>query len=447
MAVALVQSNAVITASNLASQTAAFTSTTTTGNLLVAIIFTNVKTVSALTDNKGNTWTLQNSFVNFTGSWSLYVYYCANATGGASHTLTATESGTGWNFYGGLHEFSGATTTSPIESLTSNTAITSNANATLPTNGAAITTTTINDYVMGIFDATTSTTFTAATGWALLSTARTGVDLATVGAAQTATGTYTPQIKSAITSWSEIAWSMAIKAAISGTVITKTQTATARIAQKYTKTQSSTAHITAVVNKTQTATAKIASTLAKTQTATARIAQNFTKTQPATAKIAVTVTKTQTAIAKIAKNLTKTQTAIARIRGPKEYYRDSVGTLPTTNSTLATAYTATDITNVATVDGVFVDLAGFNTYLIHEFVVFNASQQIITPTWTGKSTKSTVTFPVYLQIYNFTTPGWTTLTSNNTTAAGTVFTLTASQSTSLSSFYDANGYCWVRVYQ
>jgi hypothetical protein len=173
----------------------------------------------------------------------------------------------------------------------------------------------------------------------------------------------------------------------------------------------------------------------------------FTKTQTATAKIVQSFTKTQPATARIAKNFTKTQTAIAKIRGPKEYYRDNLTTLPTTAGALATAYTATDITNVATVDSVFVDVTGFNAYLLHEFVNFNATQQIITPTWTGKSAQSAVTSPVYLQIYNFTTPAWETLASNSAASAGTAFTLTASQSTSLANYYDANGYCWVRVYQ
>lgn len=95
--------------------------------------------------------------------------------------------------------------------------------------------------------------------------------------------------------------------------ITKTQTAIARVAKTVTKTQSATARIVGTVTKTQSATARIANSKTKTQTAIARVANTTTKTQSATARIAKTVTKTQSAVARIVNNLTKTQSATARI--------------------------------------------------------------------------------------------------------------------------------------
>jgi hypothetical protein len=95
--------------------------------------------------------------------------------------------------------------------------------------------------------------------------------------------------------------------------ITKTQTATARIANTRTKTQTAIARISNNKTKTQTAIARISNTRTKTQTAISRIANTRTKTQSANASIIKTVTKTQTATARIANSRTKTQSAIARI--------------------------------------------------------------------------------------------------------------------------------------
>lgn len=99
-----------------------------------------------------------------------------------------------------------------------------------------------------------------------------------------------------------------------GNVITKTQTATARIATSLTKTQLAVARIAIAATKTQSATARIAKSFTLTQSAIARIALNSTKTQSATSRINNTgMTKTQSAIARISKAFTLTQAAIARI--------------------------------------------------------------------------------------------------------------------------------------
>lgn len=117
--------------------------------------------------------------------------------------------------------------------------------------------------------------------------------------------------------------------ASTGSTITKTQTAIARIATNSTKTQPSIARIAKNLTKTQPATSRISKSFTKTQPSIARVATNRTltqtatarinanlagvKTQPATARIATNRATTQTAKARIARNVTKTQPAIARI--------------------------------------------------------------------------------------------------------------------------------------
>lgn len=102
-------------------------------------------------------------------------------------------------------------------------------------------------------------------------------------------------------------------ASTGGSVLTKTQSAVARIANNLTKTQTAISRIANNKTKTQTAITRIANSKTKTQTAISRIVNTLTKTQSAVARIQKTVTKTQSAVARIATNNTKTQTAISRI--------------------------------------------------------------------------------------------------------------------------------------
>lgn len=124
------------------------------------------------------------------------------------------------------------------------------------------------------------------------------------------------------------AWSSTNSFTISsGTVLTKTQPGTARIAVTKSLTQPGTARVAANITKTQPATARVSNTRTKTQPGTARIsntrtltqsgiarvARNITKVQPATARITAQVTKTQPAVSRISKTFTKTQPAISRV--------------------------------------------------------------------------------------------------------------------------------------
>jgi hypothetical protein len=116
-----------------------------------------------------------------------------------------------------------------------------------------------------------------------------------------------------------------------GSVITSTQSATARIAKKPTKTQLShariaknysrsqaaTANISAgsIYTAPQTATARTAVTKQTSQSAIARIVKNVagSRTQPSIARIAAHKSRTQPTVARIAANFPRSQSATARI--------------------------------------------------------------------------------------------------------------------------------------
>lgn len=67
--------------------------TTTSGNLLVALVFSFGNNIGAtpLSDSKGNTWSAAIASTGTTQGWGA-MFYVANATGGASHTFTFTPS-------------------------------------------------------------------------------------------------------------------------------------------------------------------------------------------------------------------------------------------------------------------------------------------------------------------------------------------------------------------
>lgn len=248
-----------------------------------------------------------------------------------------------------------------------------------------------------------------------------------------------------------------------GVAVTKTQGALARVANTVTKTQSAVARIQNTVTKTQTANARIAHAETKTQGAIARIAHLESLTQGAIARIANTATKTQTSNARIQKSFTKTQGAVARVQKSFSftqgaiariantiYSRGTYTTLPTDNSVLATTYTSGEVTTVQTPgNATDITLNSTNAFGVHEFATFTGNTtDPISLTWIGKtSLAATPTKPVRLQIYNNNSSAWETLSSNTSVAANTQFTLTGSQATNVSYYFDSRGFGWVRVYQ
>lgn len=244
--------------------------------------------------------------------------------------------------------------------------------------------------------------------------------------------------------------------------ITKNQTATARIVNTETKTQAAIARISKSFTKTQTAVARIQVAGAKTQGAVARIAKQLTKTQSATAHIANQSTTTQTAVARISKTgLTKTQSALGRIQKgfsltqgavasitTQRYSRGSYVSLPTGNADLTTLFNATDYSNVATIDNIFVDLVNSAGIAVVMWNGFSSDKtKSIELTWTGKTSRAASISPVVLQIFNLTSGLWETLTTNTSAPNGSDFTVVGTQAVSMANYYDLAGYCYARIYQ
>lgn len=131
-----------------------------------------------------------------------------------------------------------------------------------------------------------------------------------------------------------------------------------------------------------------------------------------------------------------------------DYSREDLVALPTTDNTLATRYTGSERSDVATDDDTtYVPQAGFG-YLVHEFKhKHSTTNATITPICNLKTTLATTSQPVYLQIFNQDSGLWETIDMENTVAANTDFTLTATVSTNLPDYYTAGNWVTCRVYQ
>ena len=138
----------------------------------------------------------------------------------------------------------------------------------------------------------------------------------------------------------------------------------------------------------------------------------------------------------------------AKISGRKLSYhtKGDKTTLPTTTADLDTLYTDQEEIDVSTDNGTYVNVEGSN-YLIHQHAKVNSNKSALSIKWNGQSTLAPSSSTVYLQIYNFNTNSWETLSSNNSASANTDFSLTGSKTTNLTYYYDSDNYCYVRVYQ
>ena len=166
------------------------------------------------------------------------------------------------------------------------------------------------------------------------------------------------------------------------------------------------------------------------------------------AKISGKLTVTSERNAKISGKLTVTSERNAKISGRKLSYhtKGDKTTLPTTSADLDTLYTDQEEIDVSTDNGTYVNVEGSN-YLIHQHAKVNSNKSALSIKWNGQSTLAPSSSTVYLQIYNFNTNSWETLSSNNSASANTDFSLTGSKTTNLTYYYDSDNYCYVRVYQ
>lgn len=135
----------------------------------------------------------------------------------------------------------------------------------------------------------------------------------------------------------------------------------------------------------------------------------------------------------------------------KEYYeegytRGDVVGLPTDDTDLETVYSAGDVTDVETNNGVRVAQTATNQYMIHQFKDYIGSAGACNVSWEGQTTWPPASSTVNLQIYNRNTTTWETIDSDNTTAEDTDFTLSANIADT-TNYKDGDGYISCRVYQ
>lgn len=155
--------------------------------------------------------------------------------------------------------------------------------------------------------------------------------------------------------------------------------------------------------------------------------------------------------AKIIGKSTSNSSRLAKLTGVvTDIFTDETkASLPSNDANLVYVYNATDITNVDSDNDVFVDLNATSTgYAIHQFKKVNTnSTDKIDITIKVKSTVATSSKNVLLQIYNRNSSAWETIDTESIAGANTEFTLSASVTTNLAYYYDANNVISIRVYQ
>lgn len=121
--------------------------------------------------------------------------------------------------------------------------------------------------------------------------------------------------------------------------------------------------------------------------------------------------------------------------------------LPTTGSSVTNAFTSPLVADVSGDDeDYFIEFG--SDYMIREYKK-DWINNTDTPsfTWRGRTTESTVTSPMLIQIYNVNSGAWETLAVANKVPADTDFSVTVSQTTNVSNYYDANNIVTFRSYQ
>jgi hypothetical protein len=131
------------------------------------------------------------------------------------------------------------------------------------------------------------------------------------------------------------------------------------------------------------------------------------------------------------------------------YTMENASDLESDDTVLSTNFTEQNYTDVATDDNNFVDLEGVNEYSKFLFKEYNdnASAEVFTVTWKGKSSKAPSGATVYLQVYNRNTSEWENLDTESSASANTEFQLSGSVSSDVANYYDANYLISCRVYQ
>jgi len=119
--------------------------------------------------------------------------------------------------------------------------------------------------------------------------------------------------------------------------------------------------------------------------------------------------------------------------------------LPSDDADLETVYSGQDVTDVAMKDDTRVDQSATGEYAIHQFKDYVGGAGAVDLEWEGQSNVAPSSSTVYLQIYNYDTPAWENVDSDNTTGADTDFPLNGNIP-DLTNYKDGN-LITCRVYQ
>lgn len=118
-----------------------------------------------------------------------------------------------------------------------------------------------------------------------------------------------------------------------------------------------------------------------------------------------------------------------------------------TNNIDLNSETAVQYSNQLGDDGDYLIQTGAK-YLIQQFKDLHQNN-IDNPffTWKGRSTISTISSPILVQIYNVNSAAWELLGIINTVRADTDTSITVAQTTNVSNYYDTRNIITFRLYQ
>jgi len=109
--------------------------------------------------------------------------------------------------------------------------------------------------------------------------------------------------------------------------------------------------------------------------------------------------------------------------GYKAYTKGDYAVLPTDDADLENDYVVDEILDVATSNDIRVAQTAEGEFAIHQYKDFVGSSTKCTLRWEGQSDLSPTISTVYLQIYNYNSSEWETVSNDNTSPADTDFEL------------------------
>ncbi len=133
----------------------------------------------------------------------------------------------------------------------------------------------------------------------------------------------------------------------------------------------------------------------------------------------------------------------------KRYSKNAVSSLPSGYSDLTYYLDNQGYLDTASNNASRDSIIGSPSFMVFNFVSKLGNYDYgLSASWDGQTTLSPATNPVFLQIYRFgTVNSWVTVTSNNSAAINTDFTLAGSVSYQMEDYFDSNFNTYWRVYQ